>query len=465
MDSAAAPKHRSFPRPDKEKHHAELDAIKAQIEVLQKQMAALQSKIGSTDNIKTTYDVKITDLKSQLDSLAKERTDINNARNKKMEQIKALSTAIKKKTDDAKTAKDSVKNVADIEARISNLERQISTGSLNINEEKRVVADISALKKQRKMIESAPAGSAVSTVEADKAEVEGLKAELDVLKPRKDEVNAKYDVVKAELNKLNESKKTDRDSFSTLLNEKKELKAQIDALFEEQRAKRDSFKARNEEWLANTKAEREARDQFYKEQKKAEATVRLQKVAEQALENAEIPAFTEEINICNSLVAFLAPFATPGKVVANTVEATTSAFAATNLRKVEAVIPDGAVALKKKDDREEDFFMGGKKGKGKKAPAAAPVTKPFKIDLVTLELFGKLKLEIPVAAGAGVDTAIDAIEAKKAQYLADQAAQTLKNKAAAEARIAALKISAEEGKLEEAIEALEEDVNVEEIAA
>ncbi|KAJ3345733.1 hypothetical protein HDU83_003756 [Entophlyctis luteolus] len=445
----------------------ELDAIKVQIEALQKQMAALQSKIGSTENIKSTYSAKITELKAKLDALAKERSEVNITKNKTMDTIKALSAAIKKKNEDEKASKNAVKGVADITARISNLERQISTGTLTMSEEKRVVNDISALKKQRKMLESGPANDvATTTVEADQAQITQLKAELDLLKPRKDEINAQYDAVKAELNSLGSDKKTDVDKFNALLNEKKELKAQIDALYEEQRAKRDDFKARNDEWFANTKAEREARELQYKEQKKAEATARLQKAAEEALENAQIPAFTEEINICNSLISFLAPFSTSGKVVANAAEESESAVNAnSNLRKVDTAIPDGAVALKKKDDREEDFFMaGGKKGKGKKLPASAAAAaataaaaKTIKIDLHTLELFAKLKLDIPTTAGADVDAAIKILEDKKSEFLADQAAQTLKNKVAAEARIAAIKASAEAGNVEEAISALEEN--------
>ncbi|KAJ3354317.1 hypothetical protein HDU83_005472 [Entophlyctis luteolus] len=457
MDSGSSNKPRSIPRPSKEKHQAEIDAIKLQIEGLQKKMAAVQSKIGSTENIKTTYSGKITELKAKLDELAKERSELNASKNKMMETIKALSAGIKKKNEEEKASKNAVKDVADIISRINNLERQISTGTLSMSEEKRVVNDISALKKQRKMLESASSnGAAATTVEADQAQIAQLKAELDLLKPRKDEINAQYDAVKAELNSLGSDKKSDMSKFNTLLSEKKEIKAQIDALYEEQRAKRDEFKARNDEWFANTKAEREAREQQYKEQKKAEAAARLQKAAEEALENAKIPAFTEEINICNSLISFLAPFSTAGKVVANATESA-SAGASSNLRKVDGAVPDGAVALKKKDDREEDFFMGGKKGKGKKAPAAVSAVKAIKVDLHTLELFSKLQLEIPTSAGAEVDTTITALEEKKTKFLADQAAQTLKNKAAAEARIAALQASAEAGNVEEAITALEEN--------
>ncbi|KAJ3066755.1 hypothetical protein HDU98_009982 [Podochytrium sp. JEL0797] len=458
-------------RPSKEKYQEELDAIKANIETLQKKMSSLQQTIGGSDNIKGTYDDKIQGLRAQLDTLAKERKEVNEQRQKTMDQVKALSAGIKKKSDDAKSASNAIRNVAEIESRIESYERQITSGNLSMSEEKRMVNDISALKKQRKNLDSAPAGSSGSTIEADKAQIDALKAQLDILKPRKDEINAQYDVVKAELNELNGGKKKDLDAFGGLLGQKKALKAEIDGLYEAQRAARDDFKRRNDEWFEATKADRARRDQEYKDQQKQAQTERLQAAAELALENAEIPAFLEEIQTCETLISFLAPYSTSGKVVANAAEATTSAFAATNLRTVDSALPQGAVALKKKDDREEDMFMGGgKKGKGKKNHSAAtPVaksTKTLKIDLVTLDLFAKLKLEIPVAGSASVDAAISAIEEKKAAYVADQAAQTLKNKAAAEARVAAIKAAAEAGD-ESAVHAMEgeAEVAVEEIEA
>ncbi|KAI9339667.1 hypothetical protein BDR26DRAFT_862097 [Obelidium mucronatum] len=454
-------------RPSKEAHQQEIDAINVQIEAAKKKLATLQQSIGSTENIKGNYDGKITDLKAKLDALAKERTEINNERNKKMELVKSLAAGIKKKGEESKNAKNAVKNVADIEAKILNLERQINAGVGSINEEKRLVNEISTLKKQRKAFESAPAGSSGSTIEADKAQIDALKAELDLLKPRKDEINAQYDAVKAELNASNDGKKKDFGAFNSLLTQKKALKAELDGLYETLRATKDDFKRRNDEWFEATKAERARRDQEYKDEQKRIQNERLQKAAEVALEDAEIPAFTEEINICNSLISFLSQYSTGGKVVANAAEATTSAFAK-EARKVDSALPDGAVALKKKDEREEDFFMGGgKKGKGKKTAApATPAAKTLKIDLVTLELFAKLKLEIPVSAGASVDASIAAIEEKKASFVADQAAQTLKNKAAAEARIAALQAAAEAGD-ENAIDALEDgtDLVVEEVEA
>ncbi|KAI8612315.1 hypothetical protein BC830DRAFT_1137389 [Chytriomyces sp. MP71] len=454
-------------RPKKEEHFAELDAIKAKIETLQKKMSALQATINGTDNIKGTYDSKIKELREKLDVLAKERKQVNDDRNKHMDRIKALSAGIKKKNDDAKSAKDSAKTVTDIDAKINNMESQISSGNLTMNEEKRLVTEISSLKKQRKTLESAPAGSAASTVEADKAEIDALKAQLDLLKPRKDDINAQYDVVKADLTTQDGGKKKDLDSFNGLLTQKKALKAEIDGLYESQRTLREDFKRRNDEWFAATKAEREKRDQEYKDARKAEQAERLKMAAAQKLEDAEIPAFTEEIANCNTLIAFLSQYsATAVKAAVSASAETASAFAATNIRKVDDALPQGAVALKKKDDREEDFFMGGgKKGKGaKKSNGTTPSTlavKAFKVDLASLDMFSKLQLDIPTSA-ADVDASIAAIEAKKVQFLDEQAAQTLKNKEAAQAEVERLqKLAEESGDFESAAAELEGDVVVE----
>ncbi|KAJ3029128.1 UNVERIFIED_CONTAM: hypothetical protein HDU68_000083 [Siphonaria sp. JEL0065] len=453
-------------KPNKDNHQKEINALNDQIEVLKKKQAALQATIGSTENIKGNYDGKIDDLKAKLEALAKERTEVNNERNQKVETLKALKAGIRKKTEDSKNAKKAVDSIADIEARIKSLEKQVEAGSIKtISDEKRAISEISSLKKQRKAFESAQAGTSSSTIEADKAQADVLSAELDALKERKDAINKEYDSIKEQLNTNRDGKKGDMTAFKALLDQKKALKAELDAVFETLRATKDKFKRDNDEWFEATKAERVKREQEKEEEQKKYLSDRAQKAAESALESADIPAYTDEINTCNSLIAFLAQYSTSGKVAANAAEATTSAFA-TNIRKVDSALPDGAVALKKKDDREEEFFLGGKKGKGKKAPStpSAPAAKTLKIDLVTLELFGKLKLDIPVSAGANVDASIAALEEKKAAFIAEQAAQTIKNKAAIEARVAELKAAAEAGD-KNALHALEDgtDIVVEDI--
>jgi uncharacterized coiled-coil DUF342 family protein len=334
------------------------------------------------------------------------------------------------------------------------LEAELTKGSLKLIEEKRVVAEISNLKKARKILETL--GSDANTVKNDKEELDRLHAELDTLAPRKDEINKQYDVVKAELKGVEDEKKKDLGSFNELIGKKKELKAQIDTQYNEMRSLRDEFRKSNDEWFHWERAEKERKQNEYREQKKKADSERLARAAQRELEDADIPAFTEEINNCNALIKFLQQYT--GQTTSSSTTSG-SANAATNARKVDSSLPDGAVALTKKSDREEEFFFGGKSKKGKRPATAASstptqTTKTLKIDFVTMDIFFKLKVDVPLTV-ADAEPAIKAIEEKKAKFLADQKAQTEANKAKALAKIAAIKAKAEAGgSVDDAIAAL-----------
>ena len=231
------------------------------------------------------------------------------------------------------------------------------------------------MKKSRKILETL--GSQASTVEGDKEQIDKLRAELDALNPKKIEINKEYDVVKAELKKLDDSKKKHLTSLNVLITEKKNLKTEIDALYEKTRTLRADFKKANDEWFQWERAERERKQKEYQAQKKKDEAERLARAAERELEDAEIPAFTDEINDCNTLISFLQGYLNPGTAQSSTSSTSnsTSQFAATsNLRKVENSF-EGVVPLKKKDDREEDYMVMGK-GKKKRGGSAASSSSP-----------------------------------------------------------------------------------------
>ncbi|KAJ3114787.1 hypothetical protein HDU96_001676 [Phlyctochytrium bullatum] len=472
------------PRPDKEGHEKEVSAIKEQIETLQKKLNEVQQTINSTDNIKDTYDGKRKELRAKLDELQKQRTEVNEQRTKILDKVKSIQAGIKKKVklilslatvilevlifclknDEVKSSKDKlgVKNVEDLEKQIVQLEQQLTDGNLKLIDEKRIVTEISNLKKARKVLDTL--GSQSNTVETDKKQLDALRAELDTLGPKKDEINKQYDVVKAELREVDDGKRKDMGSLTELINQKKALKADVDAAYEKMRTLRAEFKKQNDDWYQWERAERERRQREYQEQRKKDETARLTRAAEEELENAKIPAFTEEITICDSLIAFIQNYTSKPKSA--TTEASANG-AATAGRAVDSSIPEGAVALKKKDDRGEDYLVMGKaKGKNKRggsknqnagAEAAPSPKSAIKLDLVTVDLFNKLKVNIPVTV-ADADATIEALQAKRAKFLETQAEQTAKNKAKAEAKIAALKAKVEAGgSADDAIKELEGD--------
>lgn len=154
-------------------------------------------------------------------------------------------------------------------------------------------------------------------------------------------------------------------------------------------------------------------------------------------EAAEIPAFTDEINMCNNLIKYFSGIS--GTSTGNDKSVT---------EKAEIAPVDGMVPLKKKDDREEglieltrDFMvMGGKKNKKSKQAVAAP--KALKLDFELIDQLSKLKLEIPTSV-AQLGDVIQKIEGKMNDFKKNQAAQTEINKRKAEEKIAAIAAKAE----------------------
>ncbi|KAJ3107147.1 hypothetical protein HDU97_004840 [Phlyctochytrium planicorne] len=446
------------PRPDKAAHEKEVDEIKGKIDELQKKLGTLQQTINGTDNIKDTYDGKRKEFKTKLDELTKARTEVNEQRTKILDKIKAIQGGIKKKNDDVKSSKDKlgVKTVEEADRQIASLEQQLTAGNLKLMDEKKIVAEISKLKTARKQLDTL--GTQASTVESDKKQLDTLRAELDTLSPKKEAINKEFDVVKAQLKELDDSKRKDMGSFTDLIGQKKSIKAEVDALYTQMRSLKTEFQQQNKDWFAWEQAERDRRRREFVESKKKDETIRLTRAAEEELENAKIPAFTEEINICNSLIAFLQPYSSKPKAAAS---AAVSAESKHAVRSVDTSIPEGLVVLKKE---EEDYMVMGKgksktkskqRGGSAKEPVEPSKTAAIKLDITTMDLFAKLKVNFPTTV-ADADGTIEQLEAKKTKFLENQKEETAKNKAKAEAKIAALKAKVDAGgSADDAIKELE----------
>ena len=328
------------------------------------------------------------------------------------------------------------------------------------------------MKKAKKILEGFSVQQ--SSAEGEKSKLDELRAALNAIDPQRNAVREKIDAVRAQLNELDGERKEQMGSFTDLvsslrfhgimgqatptrfhdfqLNERKAVKAELDAEFDKLRTVRTEFKKQKDEWYQWQNEERNRKRDQYKAQRQAEIEAKLTATAQREREAAEIPAYTDEINEVNALIKFLMNYGSAEQK--SDVTTITSSTTNANIRPVDNSIPEGAVALGKKADREEESFLmlgGGKKGKkGRRQGSASnggaesPKPKAFKLDFETISQFMKLKVEIPVSA-ADVPAAIEALEEKKKWYQDNSAEQTKKNIEAAEAKIAALKAKAAAG--------------------
>ncbi|KAJ3004828.1 hypothetical protein HKX48_001032 [Thoreauomyces humboldtii] len=405
------------------------------------------SKEGPSDGRKELF--------AQQDELTKERNELSDKRGKLFEQLKTLQANLKKKSDATKTSTDRLgyKSVEDVEKQISSLERQQRSGEASLPEEKRIVAEISNLKKAKKILEGL-AGQQ-STVEDDKDQIKELRAQVDALNPARGAVNAKIDAVKAQITVLKDQQKERQGSVQELWTARHAVKAELDAEWESLRAQQREHRKLTDEFYSWQREEQARKREQYEAEARQQREERLAVQAARELENAEIPAYADEINQCASLIRFLegtSASTDSGKATPVAAPATPTA-----VRKIEG-LPEGTVLVKK--DQEDFMVMGGKKGGkkgGKRQGSAAP--KAFKLDFDIIDQFVKMKVELPTSA-ADVPTTIATLREKKAWYENNQLAATQKAKAVAEAKIAALRKASSATPVVASDAAVEETVTV-----
>lgn len=228
-----------------------------------------------------------------------------------------------------------------------------------------------------------------------------------------------------------------------LYTERNAIRAEMDAAYETIRTLRTDHKKARDEYNVWYRAEAARKKEEYKKRAAEEREEKMRFAAEKELEKAAIPAFTDELALCATLSALLASYNPDAKTDVNTEVAKTPSA---NGRAVDTSMPDGAVVIQKKSDREEAFFVGkkGKKSAKRSAPSSTPTVKPFKLDLELIDQFSRLKVEIPVST-ADIPKTLEAIEAKKKYYLENQAQKTVEAKEKALEKIESLKRKALEG--------------------
>ncbi|KAJ3125633.1 hypothetical protein HK098_008361 [Nowakowskiella sp. JEL0407] len=447
-------------RPDSEAQKKEIADINDKIKELQKKQSQIQEQISGTSNIKGSYDTRRQKIRADLDALNAEKEKLNEAYNKAVTQKKALQATLRKKvfslchmvdfgidvfltrtkkfsvpkTNTAtKTLKKSTEpssiNIHFMFVQVNyvlksdrDLDKKIEAGSLTLNEEKRIVSDISGLKKIRKTFSTHQ-----SYVESEKQKIDALNKELDEISPKRDETRNQINVLRDQLKEIQNSQSQEMGGYSELISSRNALKSEIDALYEKLRETRKLQKEQWDEFKVFQDQEIQRKRAAEKARRKEELLQKLERRAAEDLEYADVPAYTEEINTCTALIDFL-------KTQNKSATSTEDAAASSTSSAVEDKKPEGTIVFKKKD---EDFLVMGtpKKKGGKKADSSK---KALKLDVAMIQQFASLKIDIP-STNADIDRAITDLEAKRTEFKDGQAAKTAENKANAAKRLAELK--------------------------
>ena len=325
-----------------------------------------------------------------------------------------------------KTARSRVafKSVEEIDREIQRLEKQVDAGTMKLVDEKKALSEISSMRKQRKGF--AGFDEAEKGIQEVKAQISELKKQMD--NPEAKALSQKYDEINKELQEIKAEQDKAYSSLSSLRDERSKLHADQQEKYSAVREIKDQFhKARlayrdHEQAVYRLKQEKQKaeRDAYQKEKRRA--------IASKKLEEASEPAYMDEILTAEGLIRYFDPSTTVE--TAKTLRGP-SGFAAEAQRNVAASEFQGT-KVPRKEDRDDNYYMGGggKKGKkGKKgsitgSPApSTPIEGKFNLSMGVIEELAKINMEPPMNQ-AGVSEVVEKLKAKRDQWKADQEKRT-----------------------------------------
>lgn len=425
--------------PDEAEYAKNLKAAEAEHKKAMDKLNAVRAKIDLAQPSKDKE--KQNPTQKRRAELIAELTEIRNkqgagksSRTGKLDQIKRLDEQMRSRIAEQKTARGKVpfKSVDELDRQIEKLDAQVNAGTMKIVDEKKALAEISSLKKQRKNF---------SQFDDSQKQIDDLKTKIKEIKDSMDDPEAKamserYNKLQAELDTLKAEADEAYKGLSALRDERTKLNAEQQETFQAIRKIKDDY------WQQKKAAqafEREARDRA-RERRQAEhdryIAERKKARAQEVLSEASDPAYLEEIRRATSLLRFLDPSLDQAEKAPLLADRGLGAQAD---RKVDDSNIKGTKILSKKD-REEDFFPAVKKGKkGKKSSAAA--ADKFSCPPSVVEDCASMGIDPPMSA-ADIPATIEKVKAKLDHWKADQEAQTQRNIEKAKKELA--KLEAEE---------------------
>ena len=368
-------------------------------------------------------------MKTQLTQIRQQQQSGKSSRAATQERIKLLDQSLKARQTEQKAARGKVsfRNVEEIDQEIARLEKQVEGAAMKIVDERKALDEVSKLRKVRKGF--AGMDQAEKGIGDVKAEIAQLKKQMD--DPANKSLSDKYTEIQKELDSIKSEQDGVFKNLNSLRDEHTKAKTESDKSWAILRQIKDDYygqKKAAHDWEQEAYVIRNQRKKA-----EAEATKRenRKRVAEERLEEAGQPAYTDEIISAEGLIRYFDPTALPAS--SNTNDA--SKYAAAPRRTVDDSQMKGTV-LKKKEDREDDFFIGsakkGKKGKrgtgasGSPAPAtSSSSTGKYNLSVGVLEDLGKLNMDPPMNKD-DVPAVVDKLKAKIETFKKDQETQTKK---------------------------------------
>ncbi|KAL4798969.1 hypothetical protein BDV19DRAFT_319810 [Aspergillus venezuelensis] len=439
--ASEAPKVRPT-RPDEEAFKASLAQAEKEHAAVQEKLNQVKAKIETAkpNNQDSPTAKKQQELRAELSQIRQKQQGFKATRTSTQEKINAIDSTLKARIAEQNNSRGrmSFKNVDELDREIARLEKQVDSGTLRLVDEKKMLADISSMRKQRKNFASLDDSQKV--IDDLKTQIVTLKKTLDnpeqkALSEKYTEIQKELDAIKAEQDGAFKNLNALRDERTKLHGEQQTKWAAIREVKDNYYKARKAYKEYEDEaWKIRREKQKAQREAFEREKKR--------KIADKKLEEASRLAYTDEILVAQGLIRHFQPSYDFAALGLSDKKEDGPGFRAEVGRTVEDSGIKGMKVLKKEED---DYFVGtgGKKGKkGKKGSAngspapATPETK-FNMNVGIIEDFAKVKTDPPMNQ-SDVPAVVEKLAAKITEWKKNQAAKTEENINKAKEEIARL---------------------------
>lgn len=413
-------------RPDDSGMKKEVDSLMTEIKELE---AASNELTAQIDRVK--FDARNVERKKQLQAELKdvisEQGSFKAERSAIQTQIKNVDMQVKKKIAEIQklTSKTNFKSASEIDTRIKNLDELIGSGELRLAEERKLIRDLTSLRKLRK--DFGEVESQQSAIDKDKTKIAELKDQLSNIGNK--EVQARFESIQKELDEINSSNNSTYEQRNKLISKRNELRKSRNLKYDQIKKLRADFNAEFAKFKEQLAEEQRKRDAEHKAMQEEEKKLQIKEEAKRRLEEASVPAFTEEINEIHGLLLYFdSSYKKPQK---NAVaEATKLEFTSESSgRKIE--MPEGVEVLKKE---QQPFFQGSG---GKKQKKKSSKQKNFTVDPDVIVSLSNLSIQLPVKSD-DVSTTVNTLKETLQALEEKQGEQTEKNTQRAKEEIAKL---------------------------
>ncbi|CAG8434374.1 1365_t:CDS:2 [Diversispora eburnea] len=405
-------------KPDDETYWKQLEDLNNTIDKLKEELVGINEKINNSSESGTIVQ-KREELRSQLDRLRGKQAEKKQGRLKTYEQIKNLSETQEKKKRTLKAAQEKLqyRTIKEIDSQILKLEKQIESGNLKIVEEKRFISEISSLKRSKKTVEECV--NFQLSIDSDEKAIKELRSSIDDKEFR--ETNAQYEKILAELDSISKDHASDKEKRNELFEERKRLRDELTTQISDRKAMKEDYNRAKQKYKQLLDEERRRRFEMNRKKREERDEQKRSEIVSRMREEAEIPAFQEEILICENLINYFQTQYGTGKptLQADTNLTNESNNNNNNIRQPDVInnIPEGTL-LVKKSDREEDYFGRSKSSKKTKIPKEKKSNK-FNLSLKTMEQLISFKVTVPLNV-SDVDKTINELKEKKDYFVENQ---------------------------------------------